>query len=293
MPAAGTALVSAHGRSAGAAVGRALGARRVAMLTSPEHDPGTLLRMLARAGVEGWARVVVAERLGGEERVREGRVAAPPPGPYDPLAVLVVEREAAAGPGVGTRDAACRHEGRMDTMPEVRAVVLAALDIAAEDVVWDLGAGSGTVAIEAGRLAPDGAVYAVEVHPERAAGLARNVARQASWNVEVIDGGAESAAIGMPAPDAVHIGGGGAEVGRMMDVSVAAIRRRRAGVPGRLVASLPSPEAGLEAADACRRLGLDWRLTRVQVSRARPFDGLLGWEEGTPVHVVAARVARS
>jgi precorrin-6B C5,15-methyltransferase / cobalt-precorrin-6B C5,C15-methyltransferase len=293
MPAAGTALLSAHGRSPDAAVGRALGARRVAMLTDPRHDPGTLARMLAAAGVEGRARVVVAERLGGaDERVREGTVAAPPPGPYDPLAVLVLERAAAAGPGIGAGEEAYAHQAGLVTKAEVRAVALAALDIAAEDVVWDLGAGSGSVAIEAGRLAPAGAVYAVERDPGRAATLGRNLVRHGSWNVEAIEDEAASAAERLPAPDAVFVGGGGAELPALIDASVAAMRRR-VGVSGRLVANLATLESALDGVAACRRLGLEWRLSQLQVSRARPVGGRLGWEAHNPVHVLAAKVARS
>ncbi|HZV50840.1 MAG TPA: precorrin-6y C5,15-methyltransferase (decarboxylating) subunit CbiE [Candidatus Dormibacteraeota bacterium] len=293
VPAAGAALLSAHGRPLAAAVGPARHARRAALLTDPEHDPAAVVRALAAAGVEGDARVVVAERLGGpEERVREGTVAKPPPGPYDPLAVVVLERSAAAGPGLGAPESAYAHESGLITKAEVRAVVLAALDVAAEDVVWDLGSGSGSVAVEAGRMAGWGAVYAVERDPERAAVLERNLARHGSWNVEVVRAEAKEAMARLPAPDAVFIGGGGAALGRLVEGAVAALRRRRAGVPGRLVAALATLESTLDAVEACRRLDLGWRLAQVQVSRARAVGSRLGWEALNPVQVLAAEVPR-
>ncbi len=293
VPAAGAALLSAHGRPLAAAVGPARHARRAALLTDPEHDPAAVVRALAAAGVEGDARVVVAERLGGpEERVREGTVAKPPPGPYDPLAVVVLERSAAAGPGLGAPESAYAHESGLITKAEVRAVVLAALDVAAEDVVWDLGSGSGSVAVEAGRMAGWGAVYAVERDPDRAAVLERNLARHGSWNVEVVRAEAKEAMARLPAPDAVFIGGGGAALGRLVEGAVAALRRRRAGVPGRLVAALATLESTLDAVEACRRLDLGWRLAQVQVSRARAVGSRLGWEALNPVQVLAAEVPR-
>jgi precorrin-6Y C5,15-methyltransferase (decarboxylating) len=293
VPAAGAALLSAHGRTLAAAVGPARHARRAAFLTDPEHDPAAVVRGLAAAGVEGGARVVVAERLGGpEERVREGTVAKPPPGPYDPLAVVVLERPAAAGPGLGAPESAYVHESGLITKAEVRAVVLAALDVAAEDVVWDLGSGSGSVAVEAGRMAGWGAVYAVERDPERAAALERNLARHGSWNVEVVRAEAGRAMARLPAPDAVFIGGGGAALKRLVEGAVAALRRRQAGVPGRLVAALATLESTLDAVEVCQRLDLGWRLAQVQVSRARAVGGRLGWEALNPVQVLAAEVPR-
>lgn len=294
VPGAQAALLSAHGRPLAAAVGLALGTRRAAILTDPDNHPGVLVGALAAAGFDGWARVVVAEQLGGpHERVREGTVDEPPPGPYDPLSVVVLERPAAAGPGLGAPESAYEHEAGLVTKAEVRAITLASLDLAHDDVVWDLGAGSGSVAIEAGRLAAGGAVYAVEREPARAAMLARNLARHGSWNVEAIEGDAGAILPALPPPDAVFIGGGACGLAGLIETSAAAIRRRRAAVPGRLVANLATLESALEAADACRRLGLEWRLAQVQVSRARAVGDRLGWQALNPVQVLAAKVTRA
>src|SRR5207237_2014241 len=156
------------------------------------------------------ARFVVCERLGGpDERVVEGTVGTPPEGPFDGLSVVVLDRAAAHGPGIGRPEEEYEHEAGQVTKAEVRAIVLAALDPGPEDVVWDVGAGSGSVAVEAGRLAARGAVYAVERRPERAEQARRNAAR--SWNVEVLTGEAAEVLPRLPAPDAVYLGGGAAE----------------------------------------------------------------------------------
>jgi precorrin-6Y C5,15-methyltransferase (decarboxylating) len=292
VPAAGTALLSCHGRPLAAAIGPARAARRAAILTDPRNHPGVVAEALAAAGVEGRARLIVAERLGGDELVRCGTVAEPPAPPYDPLSVVVVEREAAAGPGLGSDESRYEHEAGQVTKAEVRAIAVAALDPARDDVVWDLGAGSGSVAIEAGRLADRGAVYAVERAPDRAAMLRRNLARHASWNVEAVEAEALAAIAELPAPDAVFVGGGAGHLTALIEASIAAVRRRRSAVPGRLVANLATMESVLEAAGACRRPGIDWRLSQVQVARGRQLAGRLGWEALNPVHVLAARVSR-
>lgn len=294
VPMAGAALLSAHGRSLAAAVGAARLQRRAAILTDCRSEPSAVAGALAAAGVEPEARLVVGERLGApDERVREGSVGAPPPPPYDPLSVVVLDRAAAPGPGVGAPEAAYEHAGEMVTKAEVRAIALAALDLGPDDVLWDVGAGSGSVAIEAGRLAARGAVYAVERRADRRHSLERNLARWGSWNVEVVAGDAVPALAGLPAPDAVFLGGGGPELATLVRLSVEAMRRRRLPIPGRLVVTTATLESTLEALAAGRDLGLEPAVSQVQVSRGRPLAGRLGWEALNPVHVLAARVSRA
>jgi precorrin-6Y C5,15-methyltransferase (decarboxylating) len=291
VPAAGAALLSAHGRPLAAAAGQAAGVRRAAILTDARHGPAAVATALGEAGVEPGARLVVCERLGGpQERVREGMVGDPPPGPFDPLSVVVVDRHAAPGPGVGRPEDDYEHEAGQVTKAEVRAIVVAALDPGSEDVVWDVGAGSGSVAVEAGRLAVRGVVYAVERRPERADHARRNAAR--SWNVEVLTGEASELLPRLPAPDAVFLGGGAEEIGGLVEISLGRLRERPSPVPGRLVAGLATLESVLEAAGALRRAGVECRLSQVSIARGRELGGRLGWEALNPVHVLAARVAR-
>ncbi len=293
IPAAGVLLLSAHGRPLAAAVGPAVGSRRAAILTDPEHHPGAVIDALALAGVEGCARVLVAERLGAsDEQLREGTIAVPPAPPYDPLSIVVLDRAAGFGPRVGADESVYEHEDGLVTKAEVRAVVIASLDLARDDVVWDLGAGSGSVAIEAGRVAEHGAVYAVERDPDRIALLRHNLARHGSWNVEAIEGDAVRVLPTLSTPDAVFIGGGGTTLTSLIEGCVAAMRHRPASVPGRLVANLATLESLLEAVAACRRAGFRWRVSQVQVSRGREIGSRLRWEALNPVHVLAARVER-
>jgi precorrin-6B C5,15-methyltransferase / cobalt-precorrin-6B C5,C15-methyltransferase len=291
VPVAGTAVLSAHGRPLAAAAGRAAATRRAAILTDPDHDPGSVAVALLGAGVESSARIVVCERLGGpEERVREGTVGDPPRGPFEPLSVLVLERRSAPGPGVGRLETEYVPGGGMVTKAEVRAIALAALDLGDEDVVWDVGAGSGSMAVEAGRLAAAGAVYAVERRPERAERARQNAA--SSWNVEVLTGEALELLPGLPAPDAVFVGGGGAEVAEIVALSLRRLAERPSPVAGRLVACLAAVESVLEAAAEMRRAGLECRLAQVSVARGRDLAGRLGWQALNPVHVLSASVPR-
>jgi precorrin-6B C5,15-methyltransferase / cobalt-precorrin-6B C5,C15-methyltransferase len=293
VPAAGAAWLSAHGRSLAAAAGQALSARRAAILTDSTNHPGKVAEALKRAGVENLARLVVAERLGGaDERVFEGTVAEPPPGPYDPLSVVVLDRAAATGPRVGRDEGEYEHRAGQITKAETRILALARLDLGREDVLWDIGAGSGSLAIEAGRLIGAGAVYAIERDPCRAAMMRRNLASYASWNVEVIEGEAADVVPGLPTPDAVFIGGGGAELPSLIETAVMALGSRPGVILGRLVVSLASLESMMDAVASCRRLGLKWNLCQLQVSRARAIGPRLGWKALNPVSILHAQVPR-
>jgi precorrin-6Y C5,15-methyltransferase (decarboxylating) len=291
VPVAGTALVSAHGRPLAAAAGQAAAGRRAAILTDPGHDPAAVAAALREAGVERDARLVVCERLGGpDERVREGTIVAPPAGPFDSLSVVVLDRRGAPGPGLGRPEEEYEHDAGQVTKAEVRAIALAAIDPGPEDVVWDVGAGSGAVAIEAGRLAPGGAVYAVERLPDRAEQARRNSAH--SWNVEILAGEALELLPGLPAPDAVFLGGGGDQIGALVELCLRRLRERSSPIPGRLVAALATLESVLEATAALRQAGLDWRLSQVSIARGRELGGRIGWKALNPVQVLAARVPR-
>src|SRR6202011_6081326 len=223
----------AHGRPLLLAAGRAAASRQAAILTDPGNDPAAVVAALRDAGGEEDARLVVCERLGApHERVREGTIAAPPAGPFDALSVVVLDRRAAPGPGLGRPEEEYEHVADQVTKAEVRAIALAALDPGPEDVVWDVGAGSGSVAIEAGRLALGGAVYAVERLPERAEQARRNAAR--SWNVEILTGEALELLPGLPAPDAVFLGGGGDQIGSLVELCLGRLHERSSPIPGRL-----------------------------------------------------------
>jgi precorrin-6Y C5,15-methyltransferase (decarboxylating) len=289
VPVAGTALLTVHGRPLAAAVGPALGARRSAILTDLHNHPGVVIAALREAGMESSARVVVAELLGGpEERIREGTLADPPERPFDALAVLVVDRQGSRGDGWGRPESEYGIDGDMVTKGEVRAIALAALDPASEDVIWDLGSASGSVAIEAGRRAIRGAVYAVERRSDRFQALQSNLSRHGSWNVEAILADAGQAMGGLPPPDAVFLGCGP----QLMAAAVVSIRRRAAPIRGRLVANLASLESVIEALTLCRSLGLEPRICQVQVSRGRDLGGRLGWEALNPVHILSVEVGR-
>jgi precorrin-6Y C5,15-methyltransferase (decarboxylating) len=163
------------------------------------------------------------------------------------------------------------HPAGMMTKPEARVVALARLVLPRHGVLWDLGAGSGSVAVEAALLAPGLRVIAVERDPDEAARIHRNAAAL-GVHVEIVQGEAPDALAGLDPPDRVFVGGGG------LAVLDAALRRLRPG--GQVVATYAALE---RAAAAHARLG---HLVQLAVSVARPLpDGSLRLEAANPVFV--------
>lgn len=195
----------------------------------------------------------------------------PGPGRFDEASVVVLVR----GDGVaeapvlawGRPARAYLARGGMITKSEVRAVVLARLELPAEGVLWDVGAGSGSVGVEAAGLVPGLRVVAVERDPAACASLRAN-AGAAGVAVEVVCGEAPGALEALPRPDRIFVGGGG------LPVLDAALARLAPG--GRAVATYAALD---RAAEAWRRLG---NMTQVSVSRAQPLGA-----EGSPRLVAA------
>ena len=215
------AVVSAHGRALGPAVNVVRARPAAAVLTGPGAGPAEIAAALA-----GWPRtLVVAEDLDGpDERLTTLPAADAATRQWHPLSVVLALRDPAAVParnwfaggeptppvgGWALPDDAFAHRGGMVTKAEVRAVALARLAPRPGVLVWDVGAGSGSVAVECARLGA--AALAVERRSEDAARIAENATAH-GVEVRVVPGAAPDALAGLPRPDAVFVGGGGPEV---------------------------------------------------------------------------------
>jgi precorrin-6B C5,15-methyltransferase / cobalt-precorrin-6B C5,C15-methyltransferase len=176
------------------------------------------------------------------------------------------------------------HRGQI-TKREVRAVSLYLLGLKWDGVVWDIGAGTGSVAIEAALIAREGEVYAVERDENSIDLLRNNVARLAPPNLQVVVGEAPAALAQLPDPDSVFVGGSG---GRLAEILEAAARRLKP--HGRLVINLAVLERTQEAYHQLRRLGFITELVSVNAARGKELnDGTVRLESLNPVFVVSAR----
>lgn len=168
------------------------------------------------------------------------------------------------------------------TKSEVRAVSLYALGLRSDSIVWDIGAGTGSVAVEAARIAQRGAVYAVDKDVDSAELLENNVDRYGDGRVSIVIGAAPDALQDLPSPDSVFIGGGG---NSMPEIMSAVIARLRPG--GRVVANFAAMERANDTYQALKLASMSPQLTMVAASRGRELpDETLRLEAMNPVFIV-------
>ncbi|SIO65488.1 precorrin-6Y C5,15-methyltransferase (decarboxylating) [Singulisphaera sp. GP187] len=217
-------LTSLAGRPLEAIVDRIRTAEKVGLFSSDEHPPNRLARALLDRGID-YFRAYVCENLGSpDERVTQAELSDLASMDFDPLNVLILIRKPNR-PDQANRAGRHRLFGNADdvfaqtlpkrgliTQSEVRSIALAQLDIRPTSVVWDIGAGSGSVAIEAAQLAYQGMVYAVEPEPADVALIEANAESFGVPNVRPVQGRAPEVLASLPDPDAIFVGGTGRQV---------------------------------------------------------------------------------
>jgi precorrin-6B C5,15-methyltransferase / cobalt-precorrin-6B C5,C15-methyltransferase len=253
--------------------------RRVIALTSDEKGPGDLATLLSEGGF-GRSRMTVLEALGGEaERIRSSTADEFAMQGINVLNVVGIDVVADAGArilprGFGLDDALFEHDGQI-TKREIRALTLSALGPRRGELLWDIGAGSGSIGIEWMLADPAMKAIAIEAHPERAARIKRNARNFGVPGLLLAEGEAPAALAGLPQPDAIFIGGGGSEPG-VFEAAVAALKPG-----GRLVANAVTLE--MEAVLLAAQTKLGGSLIRMDVSRAAPVGAMQGWKPAMPV----------
>ncbi len=253
--------------------------------TDSVHTPGAIARRLLESGRTG-VRFCVLEDLGQEtERFAWLSLEEAARRTFSPLNVVVLEQAAVAprtlGLHLGMPEEAFSPERGLITKAEVRAVVLAKLELYPGQVLWDVGAGCGSVGLEASLLLGKGRILAVEKNPERAAQIAANREKFRVDSLEVICGQAPGCLATLPPPDRVFIGGGGEAGG---DILQEALRRLQPG--GKVVLTATR----LETLEMARRVLLEQNrladLVHLQVSRAQPLSGGSYLQALNPVWII-------
>ena len=273
-------LVSAHGRVCDP-VAEVLSHPQVFFLTGGGDSPATLCSKLTAAGL-GVAHALVGENLGTPaEAIRFGLARELAEQTFAPLSVLLIERETLPPrrtPGLPD-DAFIRGAVPM-TKQEVRAAALAKLAVTPTDILWDVGAGTGSVSVELALAAPAGQVYAVECDPEACALIQQNREKFAAYNLTLIEGKAPEALDTLPAPDAVFIGG---TKGNMDAVIDAVLHKNPA---ARLCIAAIALETLSAAVAALTAHGLAAEVTQISVSRTKAAGSLHLLMANNPVFLI-------
>jgi precorrin-6Y C5,15-methyltransferase (decarboxylating) len=288
-PEAEVELLSAVGRPPEALARGLQPGRRIVVYSSGEGGASAIAAVACRHGF-GPSRFIVLEQLGGpEERLIESTAEEWGERAADPLHAVAIECRAMPGTAIlprvpGLADDAYEHDGQLTKRP-ARALALAALAPAPGQLLWDVGAGSGSIGIEWLRAEPSARAVAIEADAERAERAAANASRLGVPRLEVHPGQAAEALGGLDAPDAVFLGGGLAEPG-LLERCWDALRPG-----GRLVAHAVTLEGERTLFDA--RAAHGGELVRLEVSTAEPLGSFTGWQPRRPLtHWAAVKEER-
>jgi precorrin-6B C5,15-methyltransferase / cobalt-precorrin-6B C5,C15-methyltransferase len=254
--------------------------RRLLVLGSDGRTPGQVAELLTARGY-GPSLVTVLGGLGGPEEVVRTGTAATWSEPAPPLVVTAVECRADRGTAPlpttpGLPDTAYENDGQL-TKSEVRAITLARLAAVPGQLLWDVGAGAGSIGIEWMRAHPTCRAVAVEASAERAERIARNAARLGVPYLRVVHGSAPEVLSRLAPPDAVFVGGG-VTTPLLLETCWDALSSG-----GRLVANAVTVESEAVLAGWHARAGGD--LVRIAVHRAEPVGSFTGWRPAMPVTI--------
>lgn len=252
---------------------------RIVVLSRDGESPAALAALLAERGF-GATRMIVFERLGGPRETRL-ELRADEWQPCEVAALNLVALECRTGPNgrslpltIGLPDEAFANDGQL-TKRDIRAMTLARLAPARGELLWDVGAGCGSIGIEWMRSHPSCRAIAIESHPQRQRFIVRNCEALGVPSLQLIEGSAPQALTGLPAPDAVFIGGG-VTVPGVLEACWASLKRG-----GRLVANAVTLEG--EAALVAWRARHGGALTRIALSEARPLGAFDTWRSALPI----------
>jgi precorrin-6B C5,15-methyltransferase / cobalt-precorrin-6B C5,C15-methyltransferase len=286
-------LINLAGRPIESLIDRIRTAEKIGLFSSDECPPPKLARTLLDRGID-YFRAFVCENLGSpDERVTQAELGDLAAMEFNALNVLILIR-LPNRPDRGSRLSRRRLFGNADeafaqalpkrgliTHAEVRAIALAQLDIRSTSVVWDIGAGSGSVAIEAAQLANQGMVYAVEPEPADIALIQANADEFGVPNVKAVLGRAPEILEGLPEPDAVFVGG----TGRQLDL-VLGVAYSRLCQGGSMAINVATIEGLAAAYHKLKSLGGEVRVWNVTIARGIEQMDRLRFESIAPTFLL-------
>ena len=272
-------LISLHGREFERIIPALQPHAKILCLSWDETTPPRLAKLLCEKGL-GPSRIIVMEAMGGpRERLRESTAQAFGIEGIDPLNLVAIEIAATAQSQIlpvasGLADSWFETDGQL-TKREVRAVALSSLAPRRGELLWDVGAGAGSIAIEWLLCHPANRAIAIELRADRASRITRNALSLGVPQLEIITGKAPEAFANLPQPHAIFVGGGGGDT-KLLDSAYAALPSG-----GRLVVNAVTIETEAELISRFKALG--GGLLRIEIAHADPLGSFHGWRPALPV----------
>ncbi len=280
-------FVSVHGRGLKGAIDRIVAAEKAAVLTDNINTPAAIAKELIARGAEGY-EAYLCEDLGlSTEKFTRTDVRGLVAITASPLNILILikawEPTLANYPVMGIADDEFATAKKLITKQEVRAVTLAKLQLQNDLVLWDIGAGSGSVSIEAGNLMPNGKVFAMEKNPQYLSFLRDNLRKFTARNIMLIEAFAPEGLDDLPDPDRVFIGGSGG----MLEEIIEAVDKRLKS-DGMIVLNAVTLDTLTKAVEFLEDHGYTVEVTCVNVAKTRGLTEYKMFESLNPVYIIAA-----
>ena len=282
-------LTSVHSRPIEDIIDMVRSSHKIGIFTDDKHTPGKIAGVLQGHGIDN-CRAYVCQDLGSkQENIIATDLYSLKKAEFSPLNVLILIRDTQEAEGnvpaqqvLGIPDERFhRLEKGLITKMEVRAISLARLCLTANSIVWDIGAGSGGVSIEASLLASRGSVFAIEKNSEAVAVIGENIRRFDRHNIEIIQALALEHLERLPDPDAVFVGGSG---GQMEEILHFACKRLKPG--GRIVINAATLETLHTAVEGLKSNGFTVEATLINVAHSKDILNLTRLEALNPVFVI-------
>ena len=281
------ALVSTHSRPIKDIIDTVRSVHKIAIFTNDKHTPGEIARVLQQHGIDN-CRAYVCQDLGSEkENITATDLYSLKEMEFLPLNMMILIKDDLAKNNCvqecfGIPDEEFHRLGEgLITKLEVRAVSLAKMCLREDSVIWDIGAGSGAVSIEASFLTKRGSVFTIEKDAQAVAVIRENVHKFGRYNIRVIHATALEGLGELPDPSAIFIGGSGGELAGILKV---ACDRLKPG--GRIVINAATLETLQAAVDGLKANGFMAEISLVNVARSRDIANLTRLEALNPVFVV-------
>lgn len=293
-------FLSVHARPVDEVLKVVRNSNKIFLFTDGKNTPDAIGRFLLDRGIRDF-KAFVCQDLGSEkEKIFEGSLEQLSRRKFSPLNVLILLRETGdriQNTGYSRQNSSLRlgvpdeefHQLKFEkgliTKMEVRAVSLAKMGIREDSIIWDIGAGSGAVSIEASFLASRGKVYAVEKDEERLGIVAKNIEKFCAGNVQIVKACAPEGLESLPDPDSVFIGGSGGKIKEILDNCCQRIKRG-----GHIVANIATLENLDMALKKLEERGLDAEIVYLSAARGKKIKDLHRLEGMNPVFIISAKL---